>query len=128
MGNNAITVLSSPSASSDAATKGYVDSSLGGKQNTVATTTGVSIALVTPQEYGSYATPQTGNISVSLTNAVRGIDQILYHDDTVAPTIVVPGGTAVKFGPIDYSLTKVNVIVFWWMGGTSVGYIITPAV
>lgn len=128
MGNNPITILASPSASTDATTKGYVDSALGGKQNTVATTTGVSIALVTPQEYGSYATPQTGNISVSLTNAVRGIDQILYHDDTVAPTIVVPGGTAVKFGPIDYDLTKVNVIVFWWMGGTNVGYIITPAV
>lgn len=128
MGNNPITILASPSASTDAATKGYVDSSLGGKQNTVATTTGVSIALVTPQEYGSYATPQTGNISVSLTNAVRGIDQILYHDDTVAPTIVVPGGTAIKFGTASYDLTKVNVIVFWWMGGTNVGYIITPAV
>jgi len=53
---------------------------------------------------------------------------VLYHDDTVAPTIVVPGGTAIKFGPINYDLTKVNVIVFWWMGGTNVGYIITPAV
>ena len=84
--------------------------------------------MVTPQEYGSYGTPETGNISVSLTNAVRGIDQIVYHDDTVAPTITVTGGTAVKFGPIDYDLTKVNVIVFWWMGGTNVGYIITPAV
>ena len=59
---------------------------------------------------------------------MRGIDQIVYHDDTVAPTIVVAGGTAIKFGPIDYSLTKVNVIVFWFMGGTNVGYIITPAV
>jgi hypothetical protein len=63
-----------------------------------------------------------------LTNAVRGIDQIVYHDDTVAPTIVVTGGTAVKFGPIDYDLTKVNLIVFFWMGGTNVGYITTPAV
>jgi len=128
MGNNPITVLSSPSASSDAATKGYVDSSLAGKQNTVATTTGVSITLDTPKEYGTYATPETGNIAVSLTSAVRGIDQIVYHDDTVAPTIVVTGGTAVKFGPINYDLTKVNLIVFFWMGGTNVGYIITPAV
>ena len=128
MGNNPITVLSSPSASSDAATKGYVDSSLAGKQNTVATTTGVSITLDTPKEYGTYASPETGNIAVSLTNAVRGIDQIVYHDDTVAPVIVVTGGTAVKFGPINYDLTKVNLIVFFWMGGTNVGYIITPAV
>jgi hypothetical protein len=128
MGNNPITILASPSASTDAATKGYVDAALGGKQNTVATTTGVSIALVTPQEYGSYSTPQTGNISVSLTNAVRGIDQIVYHDDTVAPTITVTGGTAIKFGAINYDLTKVKVIVFWFMGGTNVGYIITPAV
>jgi hypothetical protein len=128
MGNNPITILASPSASTDAATKGYVDSSLGGKQNTVATTTGVAVALVTPQEYGTYAAPETGNIAVSLTNAVRGIDQIVYHDDTVAPLIVVTGGTAIKFGPIGYDLTKVNLIVFFWMGGTNVGYIITPAV
>jgi hypothetical protein len=128
MGNNAITVLLSPSASSDAANKGYVDSALAGKQNTVATTTGTAITLDTPKEYGTYAAPATGNIAVSLTNAVRGIDQIVYHDDTVAPTIVVTGGTAVKFGPINYDLTKVNLIVFFWMGGTNVGYIITPAV
>jgi hypothetical protein len=128
MGNNAITVLSSPSASSDAANKGYVDTALTGKQNTVATTTGVAITLDTPKEYGTYAAPETGNIAVSLTNAVRGIDQIVYHDDSVAPLIVVTGGTAVKFGPIDYDLTKVNLIVFFWMGGTNVGYIITPAV
>ena len=128
MGSQGLTNLTTPSASTDAATKGYVDTALGGKQNTVATTTGVSVALVTPQEYGSYGTPETGNISVSLTNAVRGIDQIVYHDDTVAPTIVVTGGTAVKFGTSSYDLTKVNVIVFWWMGGTNVGYIITPAV
>ena len=128
MGGQMVNNLGTPVANDDAATKGYVDSALGGKQNTVATTTGVAVALVTPQEYGSYGTPETGNISVSLTNAVRGIDQIVYHDDTVAPTIVVAGGTAVKFGPIDYDLTKVNVIVFWFMGGTNVGYIITPAV
>lgn len=128
MGGQMVNNLGTPVANDDAATKGYVDSALGGKQNTVATTAGVSVALVTPQEYGSYDTPETGNISVSLTNAVRGIDQIVYHDDTVAPTIVVAGGTAVKFGPIDYDLTKVNVIVFWFMGGTNVGYIITPAV
>ena len=128
MGSQGLTNLATPSASADAATKGYVDSALGGKQNTVATTTGVSVALVTPQEYGSYGTPETGNISVSLTSAVRGIDQIVYHDDTVAPTIVVAGGTAIKFGTASYDLTKVNVIVFWFMGGTNVGYIITPAV
>jgi hypothetical protein len=128
MGNNPITVLSSPSASSDAANKGYVDSALGGKQNTVATTTGVAVALVTPQEYGTYDTPETGTITISLAGAVRGIDQIVYHDDTVAPLIAVSGGTAVKFGPINYDLTKVNLIVFFWMGGTNVGYIITPAV
>lgn len=128
MGGQMVNNLGTPVANDDAATKGYVDTALGGKQNTVATTTGVSVALVTPQEYGSYGTPETGNISVSLTNAVRGIDQIVYHDDTVAPTIVVAGGTAIKFGPIDYDLTKVNVIVFWFMGGTNVGYIITPAV
>jgi hypothetical protein len=128
MGSQGLSNLITPVSSTDAATKGYVDTALVGKQNTVATTTGVAVALVTPQEYGSYGTPQTGNISVSLTSAVRGIDQIVYHDDTVAPTIVVAGGTAVKFGPIDYSLTKVNIIVFWFMGGTNVGYIITPAV
>ena len=128
MGGQMVNNLGTPVANDDAATKGYVDSALGGKQNTVATTTGVSIALVTPQEYGSYGTPETGNISVSLTNAVRGVDQIVYHDDTVAPTIVVAGGTAVKFGTASYDLTKVNVIVFWFMGGTNVGYIITPAV
>ena len=128
MGAQSLTNLGTPTNNSDAATKTYVDTALTGKQNTVATTTGTAITLVTPQEYGTYAAPATGNIAVSLTNAVRGIDQIVYHDDTVAPTIVVTGGTAIKFGPIDYNLTKVNLIVFFWMGGTNVGYIITPAV
>ena len=128
MGGQMVNNLGTPVATDDAATKGYVDGALAGKQNTVATTTGVAITLDTPKEYGTYAAPETGNIAVSLTNAVRGIDQIVYHDDTVAPTIVVTGGTAVKFGPIDYDLTKVNLIVFFWMGGTNVGYIITPAV
>ena len=128
MGGQMVNNLGAPVATDDAATKGYVDTALAGKQNTVATTTGVAITLDTPKEYGTYAAPETGNIAVSLTNAVRGIDQIVYHDDTVAPVIVVTGGTAVKFGPIDYDLTKVNLIVFFWMGGTNVGYIITPAV
>jgi hypothetical protein len=128
MGGQMVENIGTPVATDDAATKGYVDSALAGKQNTVATTTGTSITLDTPKEYGTYAAPATGNIAVSLTGAVRGIDQIVYHDDTVAPVIVVTGGTAVKFGPIDYSLTKVNLIVFFWMGGTNVGYIITPAV
>jgi hypothetical protein len=128
MGGQMVNNLGTPVATDDAATKGYVDSALAGKQNTVATTTGTSITLDTPKEYGTYAAPATGNIAVSLTNAVRGIDQIVYHDDSVAPLIVVTGGTAVKFGPINYDLTKVNLIVFFWMGGTNVGYIITPAV
>jgi hypothetical protein len=128
MGGQMVNNLGTPFATDDAATKGYVDTALAGKQNTVATTTGTSITLDTPKEYGTYAAPATGNIAVSLTNAVRGIDQIVYHDDTVAPTIVVTGGTAIKFGPINYDLTKVNLIVFFWMGGTNVGYIITPAV
>jgi trimeric autotransporter adhesin len=128
MGSQGLTNLTTPVSSTDAATKGYVDTGLGGKQNTTATTTGVSIALVTPQEYGSYGTPETGNITVSLTSAVRGVDQILYHDDSVAPTITVTGGTAIQFGTASYDLTKVNVIAFWFMGGTNVGYIITPAV
>ncbi len=128
MGGQMVNNLGTPVATDDAATKGYVDGALAGKQNTVATTTGVAITLDTPKEYGTYASPETGNIAVSLTNAVRGIDQIVYHDDTVAPVIIVTGGTAVKFGPIDYDITKVNLIVFFWMGGTNVGYIITPAV
>jgi hypothetical protein len=128
MGGQMVENIGTPTNNTDAANKGYVDSALAGKQNTVATTTGTSITLDTPKEYGTYAAPATGNIAVSLTGAVRGIDQIVYHDDTVAPVIVVTGGTAVKFGPINYDLTKVNLIVFFWMGGTNVGYIITPAV
>ena len=128
MGGQMVNNLGTPTNPNDASTKDYVDTSLAGKQNTVATTTGVAITLDTPKEYGTYAAPETGNIAVSLTSAVRGIDQIVYHDDTVAPVIVVTGGTAVKFGPIDYDLAKVNLIVFFWMGGTDVGYIITPAV
>jgi hypothetical protein len=69
----------------NAATISYVNAGLAGKQNIIATTTGVNISFLTPQEYGSYGTPEIGNITVSLTSAVRGVDQILYHDDSVAP-------------------------------------------
>ena len=128
MGGQMVNNLGTPVANDDAATKGYVDSCIGRQAKHGCDHYGGFDCIGHAERIRHYAAPETGNIAVSLTNAVRGIDQIVYHDDTVAPTIVVAGGTAVKFGPIDYDLTKVNVIVFFWMGGTNVGYIITPAV
>jgi hypothetical protein len=128
MGGQMVNNLGTPVSSTDAATKGLCRFGIGRQAKHGCDHYGGCGCIGYAQEYGSYGTPETGNISVSLTNAVRGIDQIVYHDDTVAPTIVVAGGTAVKFGTAGYDLTKVNVIVFWFMGGTNVGYIITPAV
>lgn len=54
---------------------------------TAAATTGVAIAFVVPQTYGSAASPETGNVTLNSTGLVPGMVQLLIHNHaTTEPT------------------------------------------
>jgi len=50
------------------------------------TTTGVSLTFATDRIYGSIATPETGNITASVTGAKLGVTNIIIHNSGTAPT------------------------------------------
>lgn len=49
-------------------------------------TTGVSLTFATDRIYGSIATPETGNITASVTGAKLGVTNIIIHNSGTAPT------------------------------------------
>jgi len=69
--------------------------------------------------------PAFGNAALAVVCAADAADEA---EETPVSTYPFVAASAVLFGAASYDLTKVNIILFWWMGGTSVGYVITPAV
>lgn len=49
-------------------------------------TTGTAIAFAIPQFYASSGTPATGNVTLVTTGLVKGMLQVLFHDDSSEPT------------------------------------------
>lgn len=49
-------------------------------------TTGVSLTFATDRIYGSIASPETGNITASVTGAKLGVTNIIIHNSGTAPT------------------------------------------
>lgn len=52
----------------------------------VVDTTGVAISFAVPQIYGSVGTPETGNITIVTTGLVKGMTQLLIHNNGTEPT------------------------------------------
>jgi len=63
--------------------KRYVDTKL---PIETPTTTGVSLTFATDRIYGSIASPETGNITASVTGAKLGVTNIIIHNNGTAPT------------------------------------------
>jgi hypothetical protein len=82
-------------------------------------TTGTVITFNESLIYNTSASPGTGNITNSLTDAKLGIVQKIYHNDGSAPT--VPAGW-VLIGSGTYTTSALNIIFAEWCGGTRVEY------
>lgn len=70
--------------------------------------TGTAIAFDKWATYGTYASPVSGNLSYSFTNMVKGMIQVMYHEDYVAPTLTDVGVTVIETG--DYVVENINKI------------------
>lgn len=68
-------------------------------------TTGTAISFAVPQIYGSEGSPETGNITINTTGLVKGMTQVLIHNNGTEPTygspIKIVGGAYVT-GVINY--------------------------
>ena len=85
-------------------------------------TTGVSLTFDTDSVYGSIATPETGNITYSSTNAVLGCTNIIIHNHSYAPTFASNmRETTVSKG---YSVGVINYISVTYINSTEVIYTI----
>lgn len=74
--------------------------------------------FVSPTDYGTVASPRTGNITDDLTGAANNITQKMYHNDSVEPS--VPAGWVSLGG--SYVVGTLNIIYAEWISGTRVEY------
>lgn len=81
-------------------------------------TTGTTISFARPQIWNSPSSPATGNITDSLTGAVIGTVQKIYHNSGTAPTF--PAGWVLLSGT--YTTSTLNIIYAEWVSGTRVEY------
>ncbi len=80
--------------------------------------TGAEIDFTTPKIFNSPASPETGNITDDLTDALIGIVQKIYHNHTTEPTF--PAGWVLVGGA--YVESELNIIYAEWVSGTRVEY------
>lgn len=91
------------------------------KLNIAATqATGVALTFITDSVYGTIASPETGNITYSSTNAVLGVTNLIIHNHTVAPTFA----TNMKklSGSGNYLTSNINYIYVTYINSTEVVY------
>jgi len=77
--------------------------------------TGTSIAFDRPANYGTIASPETGNITGDYTGARIGIQQLIIHNHSVAPTIPATWEQLVTSS--GYRVSVVNYIYIEWISG-----------
>jgi len=84
-----------------------------------AANTGTNIHFSASTVFGTYSTPETGNITNTLTNSKLGVVQKIYHNSGTAPS--VPAGW-VLLGSTTYQISTLNIIYAEWSEGTRVEY------
>jgi hypothetical protein len=95
------------------------------KANKSAATTGGTVAFATPQIYNTRVAAATGNITGDYTNAIIGVVQKIYHNDSVTPTFP---GTWVKLGSGVYIPSTLNIIYVEWTSSNIAEYWIVKGV
>jgi hypothetical protein len=82
--------------------------------------TGVVISYEEDAVYGTIASPETGNITSSLTNAKLGVTNIIIHNSGTAPTF---GAEFKKLsGSGNYVVSVINYIYCTYINATEVIY------
>lgn len=79
-------------------------------------TTGTAISFAKPQIYGSDASPETGNITIVTTGLVKGMTQLLIHNNGSEPTY----GSPIKIISGAYVTGELNYIMLLAVSTTSV--------
>ncbi len=82
--------------------------------------TGTSIAFDREANYGTIASPETGNITGDYTGAKIGVVQMIIHNNGTAPTI--PATWQIKSG--FYKVSQVNYILVEWISSNIAIYVI----
>jgi len=82
-------------------------------------TTGNDIDFNIKKVYNTFSSPTTGDLTNTLTNALLGVVQKIYHNDTVEPTWL---SNWKRLGDGVYVPNEVNIIYAEWAGGTRVEY------
>jgi hypothetical protein len=84
--------------------------------------TGTSIAFDRPANYGTIASPETGNITGDYTGARIGIVQLIIHNHSSVPTIPATWEKANTSG--NYTTGVVNYIAVFWLSSDIAVYTI----
>jgi hypothetical protein len=85
-------------------------------------TTGTALTFETDRVYGSIASPETGNITFSTTNAKVGVTNIIIHNSGSAPTFAA--NMKKLSGSGDYVTSAINYIYVSYINSTEVIYAI----
>ena len=103
-----------------------VDTALNLKSNNAVQRTGTSIAFDNEANYGTIATPETGNITGDYTNARIGVVQLIIHNHSVAPAI--PATWVMLTGSQAYKINQLNRIYVEWSSSNIANYTILQAI
>ena len=96
------------------------------KANKATQRSGSVIAFDTDANYGTIASPLTGNITGDYTDAIIGVVQMLIHNDSVAPTI--PATWIKANTSASYTTGVVNYIAVTWLSSNIATYTIWKSV
>jgi len=83
---------------------------------------GSAIVFTQDRSYGSIASPEAGNITADLTDAVHGAVVLVIHQNATEPTY--PGTFQKLSGSEDYNAAKVNLIYIQYLDATNQKYTI----
>jgi hypothetical protein len=88
--------------------------------------TGTSIAFDRPANYGTIASPETGNITGDYTGARIGVQQLIIHNSGTAPT--VPATWEQLITSAGYRISVVNYIYVEWISSNIATYTVSQKI
>lgn len=97
----------------------FLIAELNNKKNITNQVTGNTISFKTDEIYNTHLSPTNGDINEDLNDAMIGVVQKIYHNDSIIPTFPV---NWVKLSTNDYVVDTLNIIYAEWCGDSRVEY------